>query len=146
MEMSNPTFGVSISPSLKIWRFSWAIHPTYAHASICTSVFIQERVGQSPGRAKVPWARHCASVQQQPLAHRIYDLGKLDLGCADGELKYMWLKRPKIGRGSLWRTELNSCQIKSVGLQTGQHALSTAAFPQRELYLTQKSSFGKSPC
>lgn len=94
-------------------------------------MFTQEPAGQSPGRAKVPRARHGASVQQQqqPLSHRVYDLGKLDLAFADGGLKYMWLKWPKTGPGSLWRTELNSCQGKSVGLQTGHHPLSIAHCP-----------------
>lgn len=106
--------------------FSWAIHTT---ARVCiylnTNVYLWEGHGQSPGRAEALWdGCHMPVPDSSPLAHRTYDLNLTLVLQMENWSPCDWLL--KIGWGSLWRTELNSCQVKSLGLQTGQPMLSEA--------------------
>lgn len=132
MEMSNPK-GQHLESAFPLPRgfscFSWAIHTT-----VCTSLYLHICVysgacGAESRQSKGALGQALCQIQQQPLSHRSSDLAKLDLGFADGELKHMWLKRPKSGQGSSWRTEPKSCQMKSVGLQRGSIPWALPASP-----------------
>lgn len=150
MEMSNPK-GQHLE---SVFPLPWGIGcfpeqyiQPYTHTSICTSMFIYES-----GAGRVQAEQRCPVTGTVPVpggspcpTEFMTSVNWTLVLQMENQSTCDWL--PEIGQGSLWRIDLNGCQVKSLGLQTGQPVLSEAdalekllASLQRDPYVTENSS------